>query len=245
MNCRIVLTAAERWVKMIGTFERKMMFGQSAFENKTVIRSRLSSFGFVREPDGYVYQAAIADGQLKIAVKVWDSGKVKTTVYDPDTGDEYVLHLTDAVGAFVGRVRTDCAETLQKIADNCFETKLFTGDYAAKIVEHIREKYQDRLEFLWEKFPQNAIVRRKDTRKWYALLLTVKKQSLGLAGEQTIEIIDLRMKPEDIGSLVDGCKYFPGYHMNKRHWSTICLDGSVPLEEIYQRIEQSYRLAAR
>ncbi len=65
---------------MIGTFERKMMFGQSAFENKTVIRSRLSSFGFVREPDGYVYQAAIADGQLKIAVKVWDSGKVKTTV---------------------------------------------------------------------------------------------------------------------------------------------------------------------
>ena len=81
--------------------------------------------------------------------------------------------------------------------------------------------------------------------KWYALLLTVKKQSLGLAGEQTIEIIDLRMKPEDIGSLVDGCKIFSGYHMNKRHWITICLDGSVPLEEIYQRIEQSYRLAAR
>ncbi len=33
--------------------------------------------------------------------------------------------------------------------------------------------------------------------------------------------------------------------MNKRHWITICLDGSVPLEEIYQRIEQSYCLAAR
>ena len=119
MNCRIVLTAAERWVKMIGTFERKMMFGQSAFENKTVIRSRLSSFGFVREPDGYVYQAAIADGQLKIAVKVWDSGKVKTTVYDPDTGDEYVLHLTDAVGAFVGRVRTDCRSEERRVGKEC------------------------------------------------------------------------------------------------------------------------------
>ncbi len=130
-----------------------MMFRQSAFENKTVVRSRLSSFGFVREPDGYVYRAAIADGQLKIAVKVLDSGKVKTTVYDPDTGDEYVLHLTDAVGAFVGKVRTDCAEIMQKIADNCFESKVFTSDYADKIIEHIGEKYQDRLEFLWEKFP--------------------------------------------------------------------------------------------
>ncbi len=245
MEGEIVLTATERWAKITRAFEGKMMFRQSAFENKTVVRSRLSSFGFVREPDGYVYRAAIADGQLKIAVKVLDSGKVKTTVYDPDTGDEYVLHLTDAVGAFVGKVRTNCAEIMQKIADNCFESKVFTSDYADKIIEHIGEKYQDRLEFLWEKFPQNAIIRRPDTQKWYVLLLTVKRQSIGLAGEQTIEIVDLRMKPEDIESLVDGCKYFPGYHMNKRHWITICLDGSVPLEEIYQRIEQSYHLAAK
>lgn len=219
------------------------MFGQSAFENKAVIRSRLSSFGFVREADGYVYQTAIADGQLKIAVKVLDNGKVKITVYDPDTGDEYVLHLTDAVGVFVGKVRTDCAEVLRAIADNCFETKVFTSDYAGKIIEHIRQKYQDRPEFLWKKFPSNAVIRRADTRKWYAALLTVKKKSIGLLGDQMIEIIDLRIKPEKIASLIDGCKYFPGYHMNKRHWVTICLDGSVPLEEIYQRIEQSYHLA--
>ena len=116
------------------------MFGQSAFENKTVIRSRLSSFGFVREPDGYVYQAAIADGQLKIAVKVWDSGRSKQPFMIPIPETNMFLHLNRCRRSFCRqgphRLRGDIA----KIADNCFETKLFTSDYAAKIVEHIREK---------------------------------------------------------------------------------------------------------
>lgn len=34
----------------------------------------------------------------------------------------------------------------------------------------------------------------------------------------------------------------PGYHMNKRHWITVDLDGSVPDGEIAQLIDQSYAL---
>lgn len=34
----------------------------------------------------------------------------------------------------------------------------------------------------------------------------------------------------------------PGYYMNKRHWNTILLDGSIPDEEIFQMIEDSYQL---
>ena len=32
----------------------------------------------------------------------------------------------------------------------------------------------------------------------------------------------------------------PGYHMNKRHWNTITLDGSIPDEEIFTMIDDSY-----
>ena len=32
----------------------------------------------------------------------------------------------------------------------------------------------------------------------------------------------------------------PGYHLNKRHWNTVALDGSVPDEELAELIDHSY-----
>ncbi len=34
----------------------------------------------------------------------------------------------------------------------------------------------------------------------------------------------------------------PGYHMNKKHWITVTLDGSVPANEIRRLIDNSFRL---
>jgi predicted DNA-binding protein (MmcQ/YjbR family) len=34
----------------------------------------------------------------------------------------------------------------------------------------------------------------------------------------------------------------PGYHLNKRHWNTVIIDGSVPDETIRDMIEDSYDL---
>ena len=36
----------------------------------------------------------------------------------------------------------------------------------------------------------------------------------------------------------------PGYHMNKKHWNTVFLDGSVPDKEIFAWIDHSYDLVA-
>ena len=37
----------------------------------------------------------------------------------------------------------------------------------------------------------------------------------------------------------------PGYHMNKRHWNTVSLDGSIPDPEFYAMIDHSYQLVAK
>jgi predicted DNA-binding protein (MmcQ/YjbR family) len=34
----------------------------------------------------------------------------------------------------------------------------------------------------------------------------------------------------------------PGYHMNKKHWNTVLLDGSVPDKEVFSWIDHSYGL---
>ncbi len=37
----------------------------------------------------------------------------------------------------------------------------------------------------------------------------------------------------------------PGYHMNKRHWNTVVLDGSIDTVEIYAMIDDSYDLVVK
>jgi predicted DNA-binding protein (MmcQ/YjbR family) len=34
----------------------------------------------------------------------------------------------------------------------------------------------------------------------------------------------------------------PGYHLNKRHWNTIELDGSVPTDELAELVDHSWEL---
>lgn len=216
------------------------------FKNKQPLFHRLLSFSFVFDKNAYVYSRKIIDDQFELIVVIAPDGRVRTELVDSDTGDEYTLHLTEsAVGSFIGSVRTEYLDVLQTIADCCFETKIFQSEYANETIRYIKDKYHQDLEYLWPKFPENAVVRRSDNRKWYAAFLTVERRKIGLEGKDKAEIIDLRADPEEIQSITDGKKYFAGYHMNKKHWMTICLDGSVDLREICDRIDKSYALARK
>ena len=99
------------------------------------------------------------------------------------------------------------------------------------------------MDFLWEKSPKNAVIRRKSSNKWYAVILIISKRKLNLDSDKIIEVINLHNSSEEIEKLIDNKRYFPAYHMNKKYWCTICLDGRIELEEIYKLIDISYELA--
>lgn len=216
------------------------------FKRKRLNIARLIPFGFVEQEGQYVWSTPVADGQFRMIVTVTKTGGIKTGLLDSDSGEEYVLHRDPhARGAFVGKVRMEYGRILDRIAEKCFDPDVFRSDEAHEVIRYVREKYGDEPEFLWQRFPDNAIFRRKDTGKWYAALLVLSKRKLGLASDDSVDILDLRVKTEDIETLLDNEKFFPGYHMNKKHWFTVCLDGSVPMEEICRRIDESYLLAKK
>lgn len=66
-------------------------------------------------------------------------------------------------------------------------------------------------------------------------LYTLAKAQLGQ--------LNLKCDPNEALFLRD---YFPavtpGYHMNKKHWNTVVLDGSVPERELQRMIDNSYKL---
>lgn len=216
------------------------------FKNRKLNTEKLLPFGFENAENCYIYQKDLVDGQLKLTVKIDCGEKIYTEVIDNNSGDEYVLHLVaGTAGAFVGQVKSEYESVLAEISEKCFESDVFKSNQAKEVIAYIRKTYGDELEFLWQKFPENAVVRRKDNQKWYAALLTVSRRKLGFDSDEKVEILDLRMTPEDIEKRVDGAKILPGYHMNKKHWITICLDESVDSSDIFTRIGESYKLAMK
>ncbi|AYJ51107.1 MmcQ/YjbR family DNA-binding protein [Rhodococcus sp. P1Y] len=62
-------------------------------------------------------------------------------------------------------------------------------------------------------------------------------------GEGGIDRITVKCDPERAEVLVGEHEHIvPGYHMNKRHWITIDLGGSVPLELVEDLVDDSHFL---
>lgn len=216
------------------------------FRNKKPNPQQLLTFGFQPAAKGFIYTQDLLSGKFELRIQITEAGDVQTQLWDQESQEEYGLHrVSGAQGPFVGQVKAAYQQALQTIANQCFTYDVFQSDGAKQLIAYVQDRYQDQLEYLWPKFPRNAVWRRQDNAKWYAALLTVTKEKIGLPGGDTVEIVDLRQPPQELAALIDGKRYFPGYHMNKKHWLTICLDGSVPMAEIYQRLDVSYRLAAK
>ncbi len=221
------------------------IFKTSEFDNKKYNPKKLLEFGFKKTENGYIYKTKLMNGEFILTVSIDNENKLTTETTEKDTGDLYTLHLTYSEGSFVGELREEYNSVLKDIAQECYEIGIFRYENSYKIIDYIKSKYNDDVEYLWEKFPDNAIARRKDNQKWYLAILTVTKDKLGFESKDKIEVIDLRAKPEELPELIKQENIYPGYHMNKKHWITIPLDGSICIDEIYKRINESYSLAKK
>ncbi|MGJ8692086.1 MAG: MmcQ/YjbR family DNA-binding protein [Thalassotalea sp.] len=73
--------------------------------------------------------------------------------------------------------------------------------------------------------------------------LAIGKMAKG-DGEEPLEYwLNLKCDPDEAIMLRDIFPaIIPGYHMNKRHWNTVILNGSVPQGEIERMIDNSFKL---
>lgn len=212
------------------------------FKDKVPNTDKLIKYGFKKAGSQYIFKKEIFDGQFTLTVKTDANGNISTEVYDKTVEDIYTLHLVaDAAGKFVGRIRTEYEETLKDIEVNCFD--ILHNEYTAEILKFAKSEFGDEPEYLWEKYPNYAVLRKQSTKKWYAALMTIPKNKLGLNGNEMTEIIDLRFDETELPLKIDGKSFFAGYHMNKKHWITIILDGSVPIDDIFEYIRKSYNMA--
>ena len=212
-------------------------------KDKKIDFKKLKEFGFELIDNSYYYHTSLLKNQFKMSVKINIDNSIFTEIIDTETNEPYVLHLLEIKrSGYSEKIYKAYSEILEKVKKVCFEDEIFKANYTKEIVAYVKNKYGDELEFLWEKSPKNAVVRRKSSNKWYAVILTIPKRKIGLESDEVIEVINLHNIPKEIEKLIDYKRYFPAYHMNKKDWCTICLDGTIELKEIYKKIDISYEL---
>lgn len=74
------------------------------------------------------------------------------------------------------------------------------------------------------------------------MIMTVEKSKLGLEGNDLVDIMDVKCNPEMTSMIIQTYGFLPGYHMDKQHWITILLDGSVSEAKILDFLDMSYDL---
>ena len=110
-----------------------------------------------------------------------------------------------------------------------------------EIYEYVKKQYGTVPEYLWKESPESAVLRHKNG-KWYAVLMQVEKSRLGLEGDTKVDILDVKCDADMVGLLTQTYGFLPGYHMNKKYWITMLLDGTVSEAKILDFLDMSYDL---
>jgi len=80
-----------------------------------------------------------------------------------------------------------------------------------------------------------------------ALVYKVLNKMFALVAWQA-DPLSISLKADPIDAVILRRQYQaikPGYHMNKKHWNTVTLDGSVPDDELILMMDESYTLVVQ
>ena len=109
-----------------------------------------------------------------------------------------------------------------------------------EIFQYVKARYGTEPDYPWA--DDNAVLRHRENRKWYGLVMEGERGKLGMPGAGSVCALNVKCEPVLIGSLRERPGFHPAYHMNKDKWITVRLDGSVAAEEIRNLVDLSYRL---
>ncbi len=109
--------------------------------------------------------------------------------------------------------------------------------------DYIKEMYDVEPDFPWDSDPDYAVYRHLN-RKWFALIMPITKDKLGLNSKEPIDIVNVKCDEDVVSALVGEEGFYRAYHMSKTKWISIALDGSASDEKIKLLLDMSYNLTA-
>ena len=114
-----------------------------------------------------------------------------------------------------------------------------------ELAAYLTDTYNSEGEHLFAKYPSFLVFRHNGNRKWFAVIMDIPRKNLGLPGDDEISVVNLKCDTRLIGSFREEPGIFPGWHMNKAHWLSVALDGTVEDEKFKFLVDMSYELTKK
>ena len=111
-----------------------------------------------------------------------------------------------------------------------------------EIKDFILSRYGAEPEYLWPDYPDTFIFRHDSNRKWFAIVMEVGREKIGLSGEGTAQLMNVKCGPLLGGSFIGLPGVVPAWHMNKKNWLGVLLDGTASEETVKKMLEISFDL---
>ena len=114
-----------------------------------------------------------------------------------------------------------------------------------QVFQYIKKKYKILPEYPWRKDRESAVFRHDDNRRWFVLAMTVQGDKVGRPGRDFVDVINLKV--DDLffrDQIIQEEGIMPAWHMNKMHWISVRLDGTVPEERVFELIDMSFMATA-
>lgn len=115
----------------------------------------------------------------------------------------------------------------------------------AELFSQVAQRYGVEPEYPWPRWPGNAVLRHTGNRKWFGIVMNVPAERLGLAGDDMVDVMNVKAHPDDVPALQLADGILPAYHMNKEHWVSVILDSGITDEMLLDLLEASHRLTSR
>lgn len=195
------------------------------------------TYGFELIDGNYVLKKPLQENGF-YAVFCVSENDIEVNVYEDPDGELYLPYNTSADGGFVNRIRADAETILNKMVKECF----VFADIKAQLLDYVFNKYGTVPESPWDYLEQYHTLNTAKRHKWYGLFMFIPYKYLGIEKEGKINVLNLKVKTEDISALIDNVHFFPAYHMNKKYWITILLDREVDIERIKTLLDDSYNI---
>ncbi|HEP1792271.1 TPA: MmcQ/YjbR family DNA-binding protein [Streptococcus suis] len=201
----------------------------------------LIPFGFLFANNRYTYREVFMEGQFEAVVEVDEAGQWTSFIWDVDMDELYTAHLVTApAGAFVSQVKEAYEAILLRVTEACFIALPFTKDQSNRLAQLIKEQWGDLPDYPFAKLPTYGAFRHPANSKWYALVSQVPRDKLdGSGAKEEVEIVKLKVDGREIAELLSLSGVYPAYHMSKKTWVSVLLDGTVADEVLFALVERS------
>ena len=202
---------------------------------------RLIEYGFIEQSGIFQYQTKLEDTGMYALITV-DNNAVSGSVLDEFTDEEYVaVHTVGKKGIFATKVRTAYLSCLENIAKNCFEKRMYSSNQANIMHEWMINQLHDTADHPFTKSQNSKRTVDNDFTaykpngcdKMYALMFAIGKRKLDkTCDDEYVDAVNIKVEPSKVEDLLQLHGFYPVYHMNKKHWVTAILDGTIKDETI-------------